>query len=148
MMPILKFLETVTMNINSKNRTRLYSLCQVLLDVIASYAILCASLYGYHLCGASYHMTICLKLVYVPFVIVAINALSRVYGKNLFYPGIDISRVEELKRVTLSVIAGWISTFLSPRSMQSYSVGLPNKQHLTLVKSAPCFVNNFFVPAM
>lgn len=111
MMPILKFLETVTMNINSKNRTRLYSLCQVLLDAIASYAILCASLYGYHLCGASYHMTICLKLVYVPFVIVAINAFSRVYGKNLFYPGIDISRVEELKRVTLSVIAGYISLF-------------------------------------
>ena len=112
------------MKISSKVRVRLYSCCQILLDMFIVYGILCASLYVYYLCGASYQMTVCPKLIYVPLVIVIINAFSRVYGKNMFYPGIDISRVEELKRMTLNVIAGYIVLFAYwglTRSFTNYS---------------------------
>ena len=99
------------MAINSKVKIRLYSFFQICLDVLIIYSILCFSLYACYLCGADYEMGICVQFTYLPFVIVIINALSRVYGKNVFYPGIDISRVEELKRMTWSVIAGYTIIF-------------------------------------
>ena len=97
----------------SKNKffNRLYTLSQAILDCLVMYAILCAVLYCYYLLGADYSMRICLKLILLPILIVFINIMSRVYGRNLFYPGLGINRVEDLKRSTLSIVAGYITLF-------------------------------------
>lgn len=86
---------------------RLYSLSQIFLDFLTSYAILCAITYIYYLCGAAYEMSICVKLLPLPFLIIGINIMSRVYGRNLFYPGLGLNRIVSLKHSTLSVIAAY-----------------------------------------
>ena len=95
----------------TKRQIRLYSLCQVVVDWCVIYAVLCSSLYIYYLCGGKYEMTVCLDLIYIPFIIVILNVISRVYGNNFFYPGIALNRVETLKRSTLSIVGGYLVLF-------------------------------------
>lgn len=101
----------MTLKFKNKLYGRLYSLSQVVLDILISYGILCAVTYIYYLCGAKYEMTICFKLLVLPFLIAIINTASRVYGRNLFYPGLGINRVEDLKRSTLSIVASYVILF-------------------------------------
>ena len=102
---------TMKIELGTKKKVRLYNVCQIAIDWCVIYAVLCTSLYVYYLCGAKYEMSVCLDLLYVPFVIVFFNIISRVYGNNVFYPGITLNRVETLKRSTLSIIGGYIILF-------------------------------------
>lgn len=98
-------------NAKRKRYEILYNVIQMLFDGLAVYGILCAAMYVYYLCGAKYEMTICLRLVYVPLIVITINSFARLYGGNVFYPGVCISRVEELKRFTLSTFSAYIVLF-------------------------------------
>ena len=114
------------MNLKFRNKFygRLYSLIQVALDVLTSYGILCSVTYGYYLYGAEYELTICRKLFILPLLIVIINTMSRVYGRNLFYPGLGINRIEDLKRSTLSIAGSYVILFAYlgwSRSAEEYS---------------------------
>ena len=103
----------------------MYSICQMFLDILSSYGILCSVTYGYYLCGAQYTLgSLCLKLLILPFLLVIISTCSRVYGRNLFYPGLGINRIEDLKRSTLSIIASYVILFAYlglTRSAEEYS---------------------------
>lgn len=52
-----------------------------------------------------------LTLLIVPAVIFLSSNLSGLYGGNFFYPGIGIGKVEELKRLTLCILAGYGALF-------------------------------------
>lgn len=52
-----------------------------------------------------------LSLLIVPAVIFLINNFSGLYGGNFFYPGIGVGKVEELKRLTLSIFSGYGALF-------------------------------------
>ena len=96
---------------SGNHRGRLYSVLLMAADAVTVYAILCGALYVYYLCGARYTMHVALKLFYVPFIVVVINSFSRLYGGSLFYPGLGVNRVEELKRLTLGVAASYALLF-------------------------------------
>ena len=82
---------------------RLYYLLLMVVDAVTVYAILCASLYIYYLCGAKYTMHVALKLLPIPLVAVMINIFAKLYGGSVFYPGIGVNMVEKLKRLSISV---------------------------------------------
>ena len=52
-----------------------------------------------------------LSLLIVPAVVFLINNFSGLYGGNFFYPGISVGKVEELKRLTLSIFSGYGALF-------------------------------------
>ena len=96
---------------NGRQSDRLYYTLLMIVDAIIIYAILCASLYVYYLCGAKYNMRVALKLIPVPFVAVLINIFAKLYGGSIFYPGIGINMIEKLKRLTISVFFSYMALF-------------------------------------
>ena len=126
----------------TKKQVRLYSLCQIFIDWCVIYAVLCSSLYIYYLCGGKYEMSVCLDLLYVPFIIVILNAISRVYGNNFFYPGIALNRVETLKRSTLSIVGGYLVLFAFTGFIRT------NEAYSRLALVAAMFPTLILVPAI
>ena len=96
---------------NGRQSDRLYYILLMAVDAVIVYAILCASLYVYYLCGAKYTMQVALKLIPVPFVTVLINIFAKLYGGSVFYPGIGVNMVEKLKRLTISVFFSYVLLF-------------------------------------
>ena len=97
--------------VNCRQSDRLYYILLMVVDAVTVYAILCASLYVYYLCGAKYEMSVALKLLPLPFVTVLINIFAKLYGGSFFYPGIGINMVEKLKRLTISVFFSYMLLF-------------------------------------
>ena len=94
-----------------KHSDCLYNLLLLVVDGITVYAILCGSFYLYWLCGGAYPMTVALKLLYLPFIVIVINAFAKLYGGSFFYPGLGVNRVEELKRLSLCVLFSYVFVF-------------------------------------
>ena len=62
----------------------------------------------YRICGGQYSMSVVLRLWPILLVIIGLSVAGRAYLGNLFYPGLPLNPVEELRRQTLSVIAGFV----------------------------------------
>lgn len=111
-------------------------------DWICVYLFLCMSLYVYQQLGGKYSMMVCLKLLYVPFVVLFVNNISGLYGGHFFYPGVTVGKVEELKRLTLSISGGYILLFaylgVTHQMVQFSRVGLGAAWFITLF-AAPVF---------
>lgn len=56
-------------------------------------------------------MWVALDFLWFPFVLILINVFSRLYGGSIFYPGLGVSKIEELKRITINIIASYIFLF-------------------------------------
>ena len=85
--------------------------CLILTDVLALYGILAAVLYAYQQCGGDYRMTIVADLWPLPLAAVLCNLFARIYCGSFLYPGGGCGQVEELRRLTISVICGYIVLF-------------------------------------
>ena len=95
----------------SRQSDRLYYILLMAVDAVTVYAILCASLYVYYLCGAKYNMSVALRLIPVPFVAVLINIFAKLYGGSVLYPGLGVNMVEKIKRLTISVFFSYMVLF-------------------------------------
>ena len=96
----------------------------VLTDYCSVYATLVFSLLIYYYCGAKYQMDICLELLFFPLIFILINSFSRLYGGSLLYPGLGVNKIEELKRITINLIASYFllfSYFGMARNAERYS---------------------------
>ena len=83
----------------------------LLADYISVYGILVFSLFLYHRFGAKYSMNICLHFLPFPLVFIVINSFSRLYGGSIFYPGLGVNKIEELKRITINIAASYVLLF-------------------------------------
>ncbi len=93
-------------------------------DYIAVYGILSFSLFIYYCFGGKYSMTIIQDFLLFPFVFIIINSFSRLYGGSVFYPGLGVNKIEELKRISINILTSYILlfTFLAlMRNMERYS---------------------------
>lgn len=74
--------------------------------------------------GANYEMTIVFRLWPILVLVVGMNLVGRVYLGDLLYPGLPMNPVEELRRQSLSIIAGFtfFAAFLTfTRTNEAYS---------------------------
>ncbi len=109
---------------NKGNHGRFRVAVLLLTDIITLYGILALVLLIYKSFGGEYDLMILLDLWLLPAAVVLCNIFSRLYCGSLFYPGAGCSAVEELKRLTLSVLGGYILLFayLSlTRSSENYT---------------------------
>lgn len=83
----------------------------LLTDVITLYGILALVLFVYKCFGGEYDLMILLDLWLLPVAVVLCNIFSRLYCGSLLYPGAGCSAIEELKRLTLSILGGYILLF-------------------------------------
>ena len=81
--------------------------CLVLTDVFALYGILAAVLCIYKRFGGDYSLAILADLWPLPLAAVICNLFARVYCGSFLYPGGGCGQVDELRRLTLSVICGY-----------------------------------------
>lgn len=96
----------------------------VLADYVSVYGILCFSLFLYYCLGAQYSMRICLHFLPFPLIFIFINSFSRLYGGSIFYPGLGVNKIEELKRITINIAASYVLLFsyhALMRDMERYS---------------------------
>ena len=108
--------------IRNQGRLRVWSL--LLTDIMALYGILAAVLVFYRLLGADYSLLILGDLWPLPAATVLCNLFARVYCGSFLYPGGGCSPVEELRRLTMSVLCGYAMLFayLSlTRSSENYT---------------------------
>lgn len=107
-----------------KNQGRLRVWILLLSDLVALYGILAVVLFCYQCAGADYSLTVLKDLWPLPLAVMMCNQISRLYGGSFFYPGAGCAPVEELKRLTMSVLGGYVLLFayLSlSRSSESYT---------------------------
>ena len=83
----------------------------LLADYVSVYGILVLSLFLYYCFGAKYSMNICLHFLPFPLVFIVINSFSRLYGGSIFYPGLGVNKIEELKRITINIAASYVLLF-------------------------------------
>ncbi len=83
----------------------------LLTDIITLYGILALVLFIYKCFGGEYDLMILLDLWLLPVAVVLCNIFSRLYCGSLLYPGAGCSAIEELKRLTLSILGGYILLF-------------------------------------
>lgn len=115
-------MEKTTLTIRNQGRLRVW--CLLLTDLAALYGILAAVLYVYKWLGADYSLRILADLWPLPLAAILCNVFARVYCGSFLYPGGGCSPVEELKRLTRSVIGGYVLlfTYLSlTRSSANYT---------------------------
>ena len=77
-------------------------------DLLCVSIFLYASLLIHNLFGGNHTFSSEKFMLLMPLAILFINNISRLYGGHFFYPGIGVGKVEEVKRLTLSLIAGYI----------------------------------------
>ncbi|MBO7146727.1 MAG: undecaprenyl-phosphate galactose phosphotransferase WbaP [Lentisphaeria bacterium] len=80
-------------------------------DFLVLYSVLAVVLLIYKFCGAEYPPTILLDIWPMPLTVFLTNIFCRLYCGSLFYPGAGCTIVEEFKRLTLSVIGGYLLLF-------------------------------------
>ena len=97
------------MKIRNQGHFRVW--CLLLTDVVVLYGILSAVLAVYQRFGGQYSLKILLELWPLPLVVVLCNVFARVYGGSFLYPGAGCASVEELRRVTLSILGGYVLLF-------------------------------------
>ncbi len=78
-------------------------------DVLSVICSIVASFWLYKIAGGQYSMWIVLRLWPILLIIIGLGLAGRVYLGNLLYPGLPMNPVEELRRQTLSVLAGFAS---------------------------------------
>ena len=83
----------------------------LLTDVISIAAALTIAFGCYRLLGGRYQMSIVLRTWPIAALAVIINMASKLYCGNLFYPGLAIHPVEELRRLTLSCLGSFTVFF-------------------------------------
>ena len=96
----------------------------ILTDYVAVYGLLVLSLFIYYCLGGKYSMMIALDFLLFPFVFIIINSFSRLYGGSIFYPGLGVNKIEELKRITINITASYVILFSYlgvTRNMERYS---------------------------
>lgn len=96
---------------NLMDQGRIRVLLLMFSDVVSSSTILFVTLFLYHCLGAQYSMRICLDLWFIPLAIVLCSSFAKLYCGSLFYPGAGLNPIEELKRLTLAVLAAYILLF-------------------------------------
>ncbi len=107
-----------------RNQGRLRVWCLLITDVLALYGILTAVLCLYKQFGGDYSLAILADLWPLPAAVVACNLFARVYCGSFLYPGGGCGPVDELRRLTLSVISGYgiLFAYLSlSRSSEHYT---------------------------
>ena len=107
-----------------RNQGRLRVWCLLMTDVVALYGILTAVLCVYKQFGGDYSLMILMDLWPLPAAVVICNLFARVYCGSFLYPGGGCSPVDELRRLTLSVICGYgiLFAYLSlTRSSEHYT---------------------------
>lgn len=87
---------------------RLRSFLLLFTDIIALFISILAVFYIYKQFGARYEMTIVLRTWPIFLLLVLFNTSGRLYCGNLFYPGLVIHPVEELRRLTLGIGGSFI----------------------------------------
>ena len=102
-------MEEVKLKIRNQGRLRVW--CLVLTDVVSLYGILAAVFCLYQQFGADYSLMILTDLWPLPLAAVLCNLFARVYCGSFLYPGGGCSPVEELRRLTVSVIVGYAMLF-------------------------------------
>lgn len=96
----------------------------ILTDYCSVYGTLVLSLFIYYLLGAKYEMVVSIELVFFPCIFIVINSFSRLYGGSILYPGLGVNKIEELKRITINLIASYFllfSYFGMVRNAERYS---------------------------
>ena len=81
----------------------------LLSDVLFLSASITLVFWTYQLMGGLYSMSIVFRVWPVVVLVVGINLCSKLYCGNLFYPGLAIHPVEELRRLTLSCIGSFLT---------------------------------------
>ena len=102
-------MEEIKMKIRNQGRLRVWTL--LLTDVIGLYGILAVVLVVYKQFGADYSLWILTDLWPLPLAVVLCNIMARIYCGSFLYPGGGCPPVEELKRITLSVLGGYVILF-------------------------------------
>jgi Undecaprenyl-phosphate galactose phosphotransferase WbaP len=93
-------------------------------DVFALVAAIVAAFGFYKWLGAHYSMAVVLHLWPILVMVVGMNLAGRVYLGNIFYPGLPMNPMEELRRQTLSTISSFVffTAFLTfTRTNEAYS---------------------------
>ncbi|MCQ2378612.1 MAG: exopolysaccharide biosynthesis polyprenyl glycosylphosphotransferase [Victivallaceae bacterium] len=94
------------------NRTAFWRNCFLLTsDLLALAVSVLAALYLYRLFGGKYKMTVFFEFWPFGAAFVAMGIFSRIYGVNFLYGGIAIGPHEELKRITLLIVAAFAFEF-------------------------------------
>ena len=93
--------------ITVRNQGRLRVWCLLMTDILALYGILTVVLCVYKQFGGDYSLAILADLWPLPAAVVVCNLFARVYCGSFLYPGGGCSPVDELRRLTLSVICGY-----------------------------------------
>ena len=123
------------MNFFSHGRLRSFSLLGS--DITALAFSIWGMFYCGKLCGANYDMLIVLETWPILLMMIAMNISGRLYCGNLFYPGLTINPIEELRRLTLSCVGSFLifMAFLSltDRDMHSLRIGLVLSMLLSLL---------------
>ena len=93
----------------ANGRIRSFSLlfCDILFLSISLFAVF----YIYKQLGAKYNLTVLYRTWPIFVLLLFFNMAGRLYLGNIFYPGLVISPVEELRRLTLSCIGSFLVFF-------------------------------------
>ena len=83
----------------------------MLTDAVALYGILAAVLCVYRWLGGDYSLSILADLWPLPAAVVLCNIFARVYCGSVLHPGGGCSPIEELRRLTISVVGGYVLLF-------------------------------------
>ena len=86
------------------NKIRLRIFILALGDFAVFYGTLIAIAFAYQLCGGQYEMSLYFKLWKLALVFIISNAFIKLYHGNIFYPGVALNQIEELRRLSLSII--------------------------------------------
>lgn len=76
-------------------------------DVLALIAAIVVSFGLYKWMGANYEMTIILRMWPILVLVIGMNIVGRIYLGDVLYPGLPMNPVEELRRQSLSIVAGF-----------------------------------------
>ena len=87
---------------------RVRSFLLLFTDVTAAFASMAVVFYIYKLAGAEYDMLRVFRTWPILVLLVFLNVTGRLYCGNLFYPGMVIHPVEELRRLTLGITGSFV----------------------------------------
>ena len=83
----------------------------ILADYISMVGIIMLSLLIDHYFDGKFDEHNIVLFLLFPFIFIGINSLSRLYGGSIFYPGLGVNKIEELKRITINISGSYIILF-------------------------------------
>ncbi|UDQ96952.1 exopolysaccharide biosynthesis polyprenyl glycosylphosphotransferase [Lentisphaerota bacterium WC36G] len=86
------------------NSTRLRVLCLAISDFITFYGLLILVAWIYKKIDGVYEMSLYYNLWKVSLIFIVCNSFIKLYHGNVFYPGVSLNVVEEMRRIFFSVI--------------------------------------------